>query len=162
MLPQRFPNDLKGTMQTSKRLKALADPARFELTTSAFGGQSFAAIDWATSMVGQGDLFAALPTPERAKPTAAPAEQGPAERRSMRRSGNGTVDKQTKINRSVAFNLGHKEQGGRRGCCRIRRSVSALESLGRPLSAAPTQDADANHSPVRKHDVGRRLISLCV
>jgi hypothetical protein len=29
----------------------------------------------------------------------------------MRRSGNGTVDKQTKIKRSVAFNLGHKEQG---------------------------------------------------
>jgi hypothetical protein len=26
-------------------------------------------------MVGQGDLFAALPTPERAKPTATPAEQ---------------------------------------------------------------------------------------
>src|SRR5258708_476215 len=45
--------------------RPLADPARFELTTSAFGGQRFAAVDWATSMVGQGDLFAALPTPEQ-------------------------------------------------------------------------------------------------
>ena len=99
----------------------MADPARFELTTSAFGGQNFAAVDWATSMVGQGDLFAALPTPEQAKPTATPAEQGPAERRSMRRSGNGTVDKQTKINRSVAFNLGHKEQGEGESISRLWR-----------------------------------------
>src|SRR5580704_16769178 len=79
--------------------------------TSAFGGQRSAAIAWTTSMIGQGDRFAALPTPEQAKLSATPAEQGPAERRSMRRSGNVTVDKQTKIKRSVAFNLGHKEQG---------------------------------------------------
>jgi hypothetical protein len=65
--------------------------------TSAFGGQRSAAIAWTTSMIGQGDRFAALPTPEQAKLTATPAEQGPAERRSMRRSGNGTVNKYTKI-----------------------------------------------------------------
>ena len=94
LLPLCFPNDRRQVIGMAKPLKKLEDPTRFELMTSAFGGQSFAAVDWATSMVGQGDLFAAPPTPERAKPTATPAEQGPAERRSMCRSGNGPVDKQ--------------------------------------------------------------------
>jgi hypothetical protein len=37
--------------------------------------------------------------------------------------------------------LANRGAGGyrKRGCCRIRRSVSALDSLGRPLSAAPTR-----------------------
>jgi predicted pyridoxine 5'-phosphate oxidase superfamily flavin-nucleotide-binding protein len=61
-------------------------------------------------MVGQGDRFAALPTQNRRNPR---RRQRSRLRRKDDRCADwkGTVDNQTKIKRSVAFSLGHAEQG---------------------------------------------------